>query len=324
MKKTSLFLLITVLLLALTGCSDHGGTPAGTDPVTETEEPDVTETEGVSETASAPETVPETEPVPETAPETAEPPQTEPEPEETVPETEKEPEKTVTVSAVGTIPGTGILYRNPADNGRYVVCIDAGHQGHGMNDTEPNAPGSDVMKAKVTSGTAGAFTGLAEHELNLKVALCLRDLLLERGYSVLMVRESADVTISNAERAILANENGASILIRIHANGASDPSVNGAMTLCQTPSNPDNGFCYPEARHLSETVLSAFCETTGMKYLYISETDTMTGINWCKVPATIIEMGFMSNEHDDRYMAESSFALLAAKGIADGVDRFYE
>ena len=243
----------------------------------------------------------------------------------TEPETiAQETEEPCIPAIVGTIPGTGILYRNSAAKGKYLICIDAGHQGKGMSDTEPNAPGSGVMKAKVTSGTQGAFTGIPEHELNLKVALCLRDLLLEKGYSVLMVRESADVSISNAERAILANENGASLLIRIHANGASDQGVNGAMTMCQTAANPNNGFCYHEARKLSEAVLSAFCENTGIKYLYVSETDTMTGINWCTVPATIIEMGFMSNEHDDLMMAEDGFPLSAAKGIAEGIERYYE
>lgn len=339
MRYLSLLLLCTMLVTVLSCCKRQGNHELSSDtgskpfPESETAESSGAETDPVSETFSSfdtqietePETVPETEPVPETESETEKPQETEPILETTTVETKApEPENAVTVSVVGLIPGTGILYRNTASNGSKLVCIDAGHQGKGMNDTEPNAPGSDVMKAKVTSGTAGAYTGLAEHELNLKVALCLRDILLEKGYSVLMVRESADVTISNAERAILANDCGASLLIRIHANGASDPSVKGAMTLCQTPSNPDNGFCYPEARRLSESVLSAFCDTTGMKYLYISETDTMTGINWCKVPATIIEMGFMSNKQDDRYMADPSFPMLAARGIAEGVDRYYE
>ena len=101
---------------------------------------------------------------------------------------------------------TGIYYPGHGQYASKIIVIDAGHQNYAMNDTEPNGPGSSVMKFKLSSGTVGVATGVWEHELNLEVALMLRDLLLERGYTVIMIRETGNVTISNAERAQIANK----------------------------------------------------------------------------------------------------------------------
>lgn len=215
--------------------------------------------------------------------------------------------------------------KGTAENGKK-VAIDPGHQGPNvdMSAKEPMGPGSGQMKAKATSGTTGRFTGVPEYELNLTISKMLREELESRGYEVWLAREDNDTAISNMERALKAADFGADVYVRIHANGSDSSATKGAMTMVPSANNPYVANLHDKSYALGEAIINEYCAASGIQNNGVQLFDNMTGINWSKVPVTIIEMGFMTNESDDNNMQDPDIQTQMVIGIANGIDRYFE
>ena len=113
-----------------------------------------------------------------------------------------------------------------------IICLDPGHcvtEEAGKGYREPVSPLSDETKPRYLSGTRGA--SLTEEQLNLQVALKLRDALEALGAEVVMTREVSEISLPNTERCRIANESGADVHVHIHADGSESTSANGVSVL---------------------------------------------------------------------------------------------
>lgn len=204
------------------------------------------------------------------------------------------------------------------------IVLDPGHSAVVAEGSEPLGPGSSEYKAADTSGTRGISSGVPEYELALNISVQLKKELENRGYTVLMTRESNDAPISCIERAEIANNAKADAYVRIHANGSEDQSARGAMTICTTPQSPYVPELYTASRQLSDDIINKLCEATGCENDGVWETDSMSGNNWSKVPVTIVEMGYMTNPEEDMLMQTTDYQTKIVQGIAGGIDAFLE
>jgi N-acetylmuramoyl-L-alanine amidase len=200
-----------------------------------------------------------------------------------------------------------------------VVCIDPGHQGKGDPAEEAVGPGSAEMKAKMAAGATGVASKVPEYKLTLAVGLKVKAELEKLGATVVMTRETNDVNISNKERAELANKKGAELVVRIHADGASDGKVKGVSVLVPGKAGLKDEAVVAKSRKAGEVILQAYAAATGAASRGVVERNDMTGFNWSTVPVVLIELGFMSNAEEDQLMETEAYQGKMAEGIVKGV-----
>lgn len=205
---------------------------------------------------------------------------------------------------------------------KYIICIDPGHQTKGDMSEEPIGPGSSEKKFKVSWGTQGVATNIPEYELTLQASKFLKEDLEKMGFKVIMTRETNDVNITNSERAIFANENNADLVIRVHADGSEDSSVNGASLHIPSHDGQYTKDIYEESNNCAKVIYKKMIND-GFKVNNIYERSDLTGFNWSEVPAVLVEMGFMSNPEEDKKMAEESYQQKMMESISIAVESYF-
>lgn len=253
-------------------------------------------------------------PLPETSNPSEPPDSQEPETAESVIPPE-EPEPPVPIEASAAVPEQVLPL-----SGR-IICIDPGHAYTAMTGQEQISPLSSDTKMQCTGGTAGSYQ--TESQLNLAVGLALRDYLEQLGAEVVMTRTSQEELVSNIQRATIANNAGADLCLRLHADGSEDISAHGISM--QLPSGELLGT--PEIAEPSwaagTCILEAVAAATGAYNRGTVPRSDLTGFNWSEVPCVLLEMGFMSNPEEDALLADSDYQASIVSGIADGICAYF-
>lgn len=203
-----------------------------------------------------------------------------------------------------------------------LVMIDPGHQRKGNNEPEQVGPDTNAAKPKVSSGTTGVRTKKPEYVLNLEVSERLKDELTARGIRVAMTRETHDVNLSNKQRAELGNDAGASLVVRIHADGDASPKTKGLSVLYPSPSVPAVKPIAESSRQAASLVLEQLESLTDSSDRGLSARTDLSGFNWSRIPVILVELGFMTNPEEDERLSDPDYQRKLAKGIAEGIERF--
>ncbi len=206
---------------------------------------------------------------------------------------------------------------------RYVVAIDPGHQARSNSSPEPIGPGSKTVKPKVTGGATGTKTKIPEYEIVLQISMNLKKRLEAQGVKVVMTRTTNDVNLSNSERAAIANRSKADLFVRVHGDGSPDAKASGLSTLYPAKNRWTRSFA-PASKKAARYVQQSAVRATGATDRGIKARQDLSGFNYSKVPAILVETGFLSNPVEDRLLASPHYQDKVAAGMAEGIMAYLE
>lgn len=192
-----------------------------------------------------------------------------------------------------------------------VVVLDAGHGGE-----DP--------------GVVSDYSGIAEKDLNLRIAQLVKDYLELDGYTVIMTRTEDALQYTAGTRDIYEKRrqdlakrkktidiSNADIAISIHMNGFKDTQYKGAQTFFP-PSSVDS-------ERLAKTIQNSLVSNLdpGNKRVSLIKKDRIMIFRELKVPTALVECGFLSNSEEEAKLKTLEYQEQLAKSIKLGVDSFF-
>ena len=190
----------------------------------------------------------------------------------------------------------------PFKNNQKVVVIDAGHGGEDFGTHSLSNP------------------KYQEKSLNLTTAKLVKEYLQKMGYQIHMTR-SKDVFISLEERAIFTNHLKPALFVSVHYNSAPSKEAEGIEVFFYR--STEDSLRTTQSKALAEAILKKVIVNTKAKsrgakhgnYSVIRET---------KVPAVIVEGGFLTNASEMQKIKDPAYIKQLAWGIAQGVQDYLE
>lgn len=171
------------------------------------------------------------------------------------------------------------------------IAIDAGHGGSSTGAVSPN--------------------GTEEKEYTLKFALELQKLLLKKGVKNVYLTRTGDVDIPTTDRLVTLRRIAPDLLISLHLNASSKPSVKGVSTYY------NRGHSKSLSQHILDEMLDLKLNEFGLignfNFLLNSPTE---------YPNTLVEIAFLSNEEDERRILDPKFHRQTADKIYRGLKKW--
>lgn len=171
------------------------------------------------------------------------------------------------------------------------------------------------------SDPGAVANGIQEKDVNFAVALLARDLLRAQGVNVTMTRQ-ADTYLSLQERTDLANKEGVDAFISIHHNAATNTGARGLEVYHSIVGGEGQrlaNLIHDQYRALMPELPSRGVRTrknsNGRDYYHV--------IRETRMPAVIIEGGFLTNPQDAALIKTREFQERQAQAISQAVLQWY-
>lgn len=173
------------------------------------------------------------------------------------------------------------------------IFIDAGHGGK-----DPGAPNGNIF----------------EKDIALKIALKLNDILKARGFQTQLSR-STDVFVELNERAKKANNFASDVFVSIHLNSSNNSSATGIESLVYSYTGKN--------KKLGDSIQNALITATNAKNRGVKERPDLAVLNSTKMPAVLVEVGFISNTSEKNLLVTDNYQDKIASAIANGISKYF-
>lgn len=184
----------------------------------------------------------------------------------------------------------------PKEKYNKIIVLDAGHGGE-----MPGAIGNDLI----------------EKDLTLKIALSAQEKFDNNSSIKCYMTRTTDVNPSFDDRTSLANEVG-DMFVSVHINSANSPDAHGTETFCQYANDLGNGLT---SYRVAEEMLNQLLNKLGTNNRNVKAGDLKV-LRDSKIPASLIEVGFISNADDAKLMSNSIDEI--GQAIYDGVINLFD
>ncbi len=193
---------------------------------------------------------------------------------------------------------------------RRTVIIDAGHGGF--------------------DGGAVANDGTAEKDINLNIAYSVAGMLKTCGFDCIMTRTADSGTVNNPNDSIkkrkvsdltnrleLINAYPGATFVSIHLNKFTTSSVSGAQVFY----SKNNNLCEPLGESIQQSIVSIL-QPENKRVIKQGTKSTYLLYN-AKIPAVIVECGFLSNKEELQLLKSESYQKQMAFAVFNGILNFY-
>ena len=176
-------------------------------------------------------------------------------------------------------------------------------------------------------GTVGN-SGTKEYEVNLDIVFKLQELIEKSGAKVILTRSDdngiyevdkqsirAKKISDMNKRVYIGNNYGADIYISIHMNFFADSKYSGWQTFYQSKSS--------ESKKLATLIHNSLNENIEKKKRYPMAIKGAYIMDKVKIPAVIVECGFLSNNSDETKLNTDDYQTKIAWGVYIGIQKYF-